>query len=96
MVPIPYEGGSPRQQALVRLAVEQFLQESGGRYELVRSGPGEWRAEWQRQQPREQLVLATIYVERETEARAALIAALWGGLHGAGSAGAAYQTESHQ
>jgi len=88
---------SPDQRALMTLAVEQCLRADGARCEFVRVAPSEWRAEWHRPNPRrEQILLATIFVERETEARAALIAAIWDGLHGAGQSGSAAHLESHQ
>lgn len=88
---------SPYQRALMTLAVEQCLKADGARFELVRVAPAEWRAEWHRPNPRrEQLLLATIFVEREIEARAALVAAIWDSLHGAGQSGSAAHLESHQ
>ena len=84
------------QRRLMAVAVEQFLRTGGASVELVQAGPGEWRVDWQRQRPREQLVLATIYTEREPEARAALIGAVWDSLHGAGNLDAASLTESYQ
>ncbi len=84
------------QRRLMVVAVEKFLQFGGAKLELVQAAPGEWRVDLQRQRPREQLVLATIYTEREPEARAALIGAVWDSLHGAGHFDGAPHLESYQ
>lgn len=80
-----FGSATPSQRRVMTAAVEGLLGVAGASWELVRSARGEWRAEWHIRKPQQTVVLATIYVTEESEARHALIAAIWDALRGAGS-----------
>ncbi|WKB50529.1 hypothetical protein [Eleftheria terrae] len=90
-----FADASPSQQTCMASVAAAFLHQGGSRLELLRVAPGEWHATWQRQQPREQLKLATIYEEREADARSALLALVWDAIISPGALAAA-QTERLQ
>lgn len=58
--------------AMTQALLQALRHENGTALQLLRGRPGEWWVECQRVRPRGCWLLATLYVEREVEARAAL------------------------